>query len=228
MRGVFFSLEGGEGTGKGTQAALLVQSLSSMGFNVLHTREPGGTALSETLRELVLNTKPLHPNTELLLMLAARSHHVEQVLRPSLDAGIIIVSERFTDSTIAYQGGVRGMERRRIDGLNDWIVGNVVPHRTYLLDNEAEVSHARLPNGDTDPMGTEFLNRFDKIRLAYLQIAKENPSRVLVVDSALPVEAVSAELLRDALLTLKRYGHEPASAPKAQDSPADGAGSTTP
>ncbi len=135
MPGLFLTFEGVEGSGKTTQAALLEQALVAKGRSVVRTREPGGTDLAEQIRKLILDVRqePVHRETELLLFLAARAQHVRELIRPSLEAGRIVICDRFTDATLAYQGGGRWVSPAILTTLNDWASGGIQPDRTYLL-----------------------------------------------------------------------------------------------
>jgi dTMP kinase len=142
-KGVFVTFEGGEGAGKSTQVQLLRQHLEARGRRVVPLREPGGTPLGEELRKLLLNSQSLSPRTELMLFLAARSELVQKVIKPALSGGIDVISDRFIDSTVAYQGYGRGLNRRLIDSLNAAVIEGCLPDLTVLLDIDPEAGLAR-------------------------------------------------------------------------------------
>lgn len=203
MPGLFLTFEGIEGSGKSTQVALLEGSLRASGANVLRTREPGGTALAEQIRELILDVRqePVHRETELLLFLAARAQHVRERIKPALEAGQIVISDRFTDATLAYQGGGRWVDPSILNGLNDWASGGIQPDRTYLLDVPVTVGMARAKNrGGEDGIdriereGSVFLKA---VRDEYLRLAEREPKRILVLDGQKPPESLAKVILSD-------------------------------
>lgn len=183
--------------------ALLEGSLRASGANVLRTREPGGTALAEQIRELILDVRqePVHRETELLLFLAARAQHVRERIKPALEAGQIVISDRFTDATLAYQGGGRWVDPSILNGLNDWASGGIQPDRTYLLDVPVTVGMARAKNrGGEDGIdriereGSVFLKA---VRDEYLRLAEREPKRILVLDGQKPPESLAKVILSD-------------------------------
>jgi thymidylate kinase len=196
----FITLEGMDGAGKSTHLSWLAAHLRNRGLDVLVTREPGGTPLGEQLRELLLN-QPMHPETEALMMFAARREHLEQVIFPALARGTWVVSDRFTDASFAYQGGGRGLDEGRLRILEQWVQGDFQPDLTLLFDVPVEVSRARLANNATlDRFEQEKNDFFLRVRDAYLRRAQAFPERIRVVDSSLPLDAIQAELAE--LLTL--------------------------
>jgi dTMP kinase len=201
--GLFVTLEGIEGSGKSTQAVRLAESLTRLGHPVLRTREPGGTPLAERIRHVVLDAKqePVHPETELLLFLAARAQHVRAAIRPALDEGRIVVCDRFTDATLAYQGGGRGVDPASLRSLCEWAVAGLWPDRTYLLDIPVDIGIARAgerPGGfGVDRMerqGKEFL---ESVRKEYLQIAQAHPNRITVLDGVQNADSLAETILSD-------------------------------
>lgn len=194
MRGKFITLEGMDGAGKSTHIPSIIQLLESRGLEVISTREPGGTALGEKLRELLLN-EDMHPETETLLMFAARREHIATVIEPALARGAWVLSDRFTDATYAYQCGGRGVQAERIIALEQWVQGDLQPDATLLFDVPVEVSVARLASARTpDKFERESAEFFTKIRNAYLQRASKNPARFRVIDSNQALEAVQANV----------------------------------
>ena len=201
MRGKFITLEGMDGAGKSTHIPNIIQWLESRGLEVVSTREPGGTKLGERLRELLLH-EAMHPETETLLMFAARREHIATVIEPALARGAWVLSDRFTDATYAYQCGGRGVAAQKIVALEQWVQGNLEPDATLLFDVPVEVSVARLANARTpDKFERESSDFFKKIRDAYLQRATENPARFHVINSNQALEAVQANV-KDIVLSL--------------------------
>src|SRR6266850_1286959 len=178
MRGILLTLEGIEGSGKSTQAARLHESLAAEGVPALLTREPGGSPLAERIRELVLTVReePLDPKAELLLFLAARAQHVRRRVRPALEGGKVVVCDRFTDATLAYQGGGRTIPDDFLRTLNDWATDGLVPDRTYVLDVPVEVGLKRAQGrpgaaAARDRFESEGPGFFEAVRRRYLDLA---------------------------------------------------------
>lgn len=200
----FITLEGMDGAGKSTHLAWLENHLRQRGLEVLVTREPGGTPLGEKLRELLLN-EPMHPETEALMMFAARREHLHQVIWPALAKGTWVISDRFTDASFAYQGGGRGLDEERLRQLERWVQGDFQPDLTLLFDVPVEVSRARLANNATlDRFEQEKNDFFSRVRDAYLRRARAFPERIRVVDSSLPLEDIQGELATLLALWLER------------------------
>lgn len=203
-RGRFITLEGVEGAGKSTQLDVLAQALAARGLRVLTTREPGGTALGEELRRVLLTPRDggMARDAELLLMFAARAEHLERVIRPALARGEWVLCDRFTDATYAYQGGGRGVARERIAALEDWVQGGLRPDLTLVLDLPVTQGLARAGRrGAADRFEAETLGFFERVRTVYRERAAAQPARYAVIDAAQSVEAVQARLL-DALAPL--------------------------
>jgi dTMP kinase len=197
VRGKFITVEGGEGAGKSTQIAFIRQCIENAGKRVIVTREPGGTAVGEQIRAVLLNpdNTQLHSDTELLLMFAARAQHLRELIEPALAQGAWVVSDRFTDATYAYQGGGRGIDTSRIAVLESWVQGELNPDLTLLLDLPVEVGmeRARL-RGKYDRFETEQRAFFERVRTAYLQRAEQQPQRFRVVDASQNISGVQAAL----------------------------------
>ncbi|MBN1237150.1 MAG: dTMP kinase [Gammaproteobacteria bacterium] len=206
MRGAFITLEGTEGVGKSTGLAAIERCVESLGHAVVLTREPGGTDLGERIREWVLhgNHADLSADVEALLMFAARRHHLEHVIVPALDRGDWVVCDRFTDATLAYQGGGKGLDERFLSCLADRVHGGVTPDLTLLLDAPVDVGLARIGDREPDHFEREGVAFFERVRRAYLRIAAENPERVRVVDASAAREDVLQQL-RD---TVMRFAQE--------------------
>ncbi|OGI51589.1 MAG: dTMP kinase [Candidatus Muproteobacteria bacterium RIFCSPHIGHO2_02_FULL_65_16] len=196
-RGFFVTLEGGEGAGKSTNLAFVRQWLQQAGHSVLVTREPGGTALGERVRELLLHRHELDiaPETETLLMFAARAEHLTRIIRPALVQGKTVLCDRFTDATYAYQGGGRGVAPERIALLETWVQGDLRPDLTLLLDVPVEVGLARAGNrGLPDRFERENGEFFARVRQAYLDLARRAPERIRVIDAGQSREQVEQRI----------------------------------
>lgn len=191
----FVTFEGVDGAGKSTHIAWFADTLAARcGFEVVLTREPGGTPLGEALRALVLH-QPMHLETEALLMFAARRQHLADVIEPALARGAWVVCDRFTDSTVAYQGGGRGLADSRIDALRAWVHPNLEPRLTVLFDLATEVAKQRLDaTRDKDRFEGEATDFFRRVRGSYLRNAGANPGRFYVVDGTKSVAQIRVKL----------------------------------
>ncbi|WAJ36357.1 dTMP kinase [Pseudomonas sp. GOM7] len=201
MTGLFITLEGPEGAGKSTNRDYLAERLRERGVEVLLTREPGGTPLAERIRELLLapSDEPMAVDTELLLVFAARAQHLQQVIRPALARGSVVLCDRFTDATYAYQGGGRGLPIERIAQLEAFVQGELRPDLTLIFDLPVEVGLARAAaRGRLDRFEQEGRGFFEAVRQAYLQRAAQAPQRYRVLDAGQSLAQVQADL--DALL----------------------------
>ena len=202
MSGRFISIEGGEGAGKSTVIAAIRDALAARGFEVVLTREPGGTPAGEAIRQLLLDpAHKLAAESELLLMFAARAQLVRELIRPAIERGAVVVSDRFTDASFAYQGGGRGLDMGRIAELERWAAG-LKPDLTFLLDVGVRegLARARSRGGEPDRIEREREDFFERVRAVYLARATAEPQRFRIVDAAQPVEAVVAQVtgaLRD-------------------------------
>lgn len=191
---MFISFEGVDGSGKSTQARLLSAALKAEGREVLEIREPGGTAAAEQVRELLADPAvPLDPVAELMLFLAARADLVATVLRPALEAGTWVVSDRYSDSTEAYQGHARGLGSQRVRDLNDAATGGLAPDLTVLLDVEAGQALARAVDGGRFEAEGEGFQR--SVGEAYLEIARRDSDRVVVIDGSGSEEEVHRQVV---------------------------------
>lgn len=195
MNGLFITVEGIDGAGKTTQLAWLTDFFQRRGRSVLTTREPGGTALGEALRALLLNPEQaMHPETEALLIFAARREHLARVIVPALDEGKVVLCDRFTDATYAYQGNGRGVAYDKLRVLEQWVQGDLQPDLTILFDVPVALGRQRAgATREADRFERERVEFFERVRQGYLQRARENPSRFLVVDasvSALEIQKV--------------------------------------
>ena len=196
-RGKFITIEGIEGVGKSTNMATLVEALESAGQKVLTTREPGGTPLAEDIRDILKNRgdEPVPEIAEVLLMFAARSFNVNNVIVPALDAGTWVVSDRFTDSTRAYQGGGRGIPMETIDLVADWVHGDTWPDVTILLDAPVEIGMERAGRrSEPDRFEQERHDFFQRVRECYLQLAINEPDRFVIIDTTRSLEDVEQDI----------------------------------
>lgn len=190
MLGKFITLEGMDGAGKSTHLGNIQTMLEQQGHEVVMTREPGGTALGEALRELLLH-QAMHAETETLLMFAARREHIAQVIEPALTRGAYVVSDRFTDATFAYQCGGRGVAANKVEALESWVQHELQPDITLLFDVPVEVSIQRLAMARSpDKFERENGEFFRKIREAYLSRARQEPRRFRLIDADQPLEHV--------------------------------------
>lgn len=198
MSGLFITLEGPEGAGKSTNRDYLADRLRARGLPVLLTREPGGTPLAEQIRELLLApcAEPMSADTELLLMFAARAQHLERVIRPALLQGMVVLCDRFTDATYAYQGGGRGLASERIAILEDFVQGALRPDLILVFDLPVEIGLRRAAErGRLDRFEQEDRKFFEAVRSTYLQRAATSP-RYRVIDASQPLADVQQALDR--------------------------------
>ncbi|HAQ88124.1 MULTISPECIES: dTMP kinase [Stutzerimonas] len=199
MTGLFITLEGPEGAGKSTNREYLAQRLRGHGLDVVLTREPGGTPLAESIRELLLAPadEPMNSDAELLLVFAARAQHLAQVIRPALERGAVVLCDRFTDATYAYQGGGRGLSTQRIEQLESFVQGEMRPDLTLVFDLPVEVGLSRAAaRGRLDRFEQEGLGFFEAVRNTYLRRAGQDRQRYRIVDAGLSLSAVQEALDR--------------------------------
>lgn len=203
MPGLFVTLEGIEGSGKSTQAGLLEFSLKVEKLPVRRTREPGGTPLAEEIRKLVLSLgeEPVFPETELLLFLASRAQHVRSLIKPALRDGEVVICDRFTDATLAYQGGGRSADLEKVRRMNDWATGGLQPDRTFLIDVPVQEgiarSRKRQGNFGIDRIEQEGAVFLEKVRESYLLIADNEPQRIRILDGTKPADVLAGIILSD-------------------------------
>ncbi|SFR85527.1 thymidylate kinase [Agromyces sp. CF514] len=194
-RGVFITLEGGDGTGKTTQSELLAAWLGEQGREVVRTREPGGTEVGIEVREIVLHHRgDIAPRAEALLYAADRAHHVATLVRPALERGEVVIQDRYIDSSVAYQGAGRVLDPEAVRGLSEWATEGLQPDLTVLLDLDAVTARARLDGARTryDRLEAEASEFHDRVRAAYLGLAEREPERFLVLDASAPVDEIQA------------------------------------
>ncbi|MDX8400970.1 MAG: dTMP kinase [Gallionellaceae bacterium] len=190
----FITFEGVDGAGKSTHLDWFANTLKERGIELLVTREPGGTPLGERLREILLS-QPMHAETEALLMFAARREHVEQVIRPALERGVWVISDRFSDASFAYQGGGRGVAVSKLEQLEQWVHGDLQPDLTILFDIPIEVARQRLANNvSLDRFEQEQGEFFERVRQAYLQRSQKTPQRYALIRAAKTPGEVKVDL----------------------------------
>lgn len=203
-RGKFITLEGGEGVGKTTNIDYIKNYLREAGIDVVVTREPGGTALGEKIRALLLGHEIISIEAELLLIFAARAQHLQEVIVPALEAGRWVVCDRFTEASYAYQGGGRGIEEARIRYLEQWLQGSLRPDLTLLLDVPVEVGLERLVSrSDHDRFEKERIEFFQRVRSAYLDLSRRFAQRIKVIDAGLPLPEVQQQITQYLLSLLE-------------------------
>ena len=193
----FITFEGGEGSGKSTQSKILAEYLKSQGHEVVITREPGGTKNAEEIRKLLINgaVNKWDGMTEVLLNFAARNEHIKNLIKPALDAGKWVISDRFFDSTIVYQGYGQGQDISKIHELIKLVVGDIIPDLTILMDYDPEKGVARAQSrGDHNRYEKMGLDFHQKIRNGFLEIAKHNPQRIKVINSDQSIESISQQI----------------------------------
>ncbi len=195
QKGLFITFEGVDGCGKTTQIELLAEYLSLQGKETLITREPGARGLGEKLREILLNYPgEVSPNCESFLFLADRAQHIDCIIKPALEAGKIVLCDRHTDSTLAYQGYGRGIELEKINYLNEIAVSGLKPDLTIVFDIDVETSQNRVGK-NKDRMEASGIEFFNRVRNGYLDIAQKNASRVKVIDASDRIENIHRKVV---------------------------------
>ncbi len=197
QKGKFITIDGVEGSGKSTQIDFICNYLDSKGINVILTREPGGTELGEKIRDILLSTdtKSMHADTELLLMFAARNEHINTKIVPALENGDWVLSDRFTDSSYAYQGAGRGLDIERIAQLEKWVLQDFTPDMTLLLDVPVELGMSRVESrGKKDRIELENIEFFNRVRDGYISRSRKFPNRIKLIDSAKNIEHTTEQI----------------------------------
>ena len=208
MTGLFITFEGGEGCGKSTQIAALKARLEALGKTVVQTREPGGTALGESVRNLLQYDdagQGMSPEAELLLFAASRAQHVRELIAPAIAEGQIVLCDRFLDSTTVYQGVARAIDSKKVDTINQFAIGDTNPDLTILIDLPPEIGLARVharSDGQLDRMEKEAIEFFQAVRQGYLDLAKSEPKRFLVLDGSQSVEELETQIWQKVEATL--------------------------
>ena len=198
MAGLFISFEGIDGVGKSTQADLLETWLQAQGKTVVRTLEPGGTEVGIEIRKILLHHRgDLAPRAEAALFAADRAHHVASKIRPALDRGDIVITDRYFDSSVAYQGAGRELSQTEVRDLSLWAVGGLLPDLTVLLDLPADVARNRRNGSGTEPdrLESEKIEFFERARQAYLDLAKAEPERFLVIDASASVGVMQEHIV---------------------------------
>jgi dTMP kinase len=193
MTGLFITFEGGDGTGKSTQSALLGEWYTAQGREVVFTREPGGTDLGNEIREIVLHSRGhIAPRAEALLYAADRAHHIATVVRPALARGAVVIQDRYLDSSVAYQGAGRVLDPNEVRNLSMWATEGLIPDITVVLDLDPAIGRDRLDaaNKQFDRLEAEALDFHTRVRDAYLEMAEAEPERFLVVDATLDRDVI--------------------------------------
>lgn len=198
MTGIFITFEGGDGSGKSTQAEMLGEWFAKKGREVVFTREPGGTDLGIELREIVLHSRGyINAKSEALLYAADRAHHIATLVRPALERGAVVIQDRYIDSSVAYQGAGRVLDGKEIRDLSMWATDGLVPNLTVLLDLDPTIGKERLDSANKrfDRLEAEAIEFHVRVRESYLEMAKAEPGRFLVVAAAKPREEIRDEII---------------------------------
>ena len=195
MPGLFITFEGGDGSGKSTQQRHLVDWLAAHGHTVVESREPGGTDLGVELRNIILHRRGyIAPRAEALIYAADRAHNIATKVRPAIEAGSIVVQDRYLDSSIAYQGAGRVLNPDEVRGISIWAAEGLLPDLTVLLDLDPEEGRARIKGGAYDRLEEELHDFHSRVRFAYLALAEVDPARFLVLDATRPVDYLAAAI----------------------------------
>lgn len=210
-RGKFITIEGTEGAGKSTALQFIKDYLLRINKDVVMTREPGGTEIAEEIRKVLLypaSNEKIFPETELLLMFAGRAQHINHCILPALQSGKWVVSDRYIDASYAYQGGGRGLDKNKIKVLDEQVVGEHYPDLTLLLDIPADMGFARTEKrgSQKDRIEQEKIDFFDRVRNTYLERAKQEPKRIVVIDASLSLPEVQKQISKalDAFLAKEK------------------------
>ena len=209
MAGIFITLEGPDGSGKTTQIAYLRSLFEREGYTVVQTREPGGTPIADRIRSLILD--PAHhemtARTEALLYMAARAQHTAELIRPALHRGAVVISDRYTDSTLVYQGVARGLPQEALVWLNRFATEDLVPDLTLLLDGDSGNLAQRVADrGNRDRLDSEGLEFHQRVRAGFLRLAEQHPDRFRVIDGEQPVENVRRAIEKCVMELLRKRG----------------------
>lgn len=195
MAGLFITFEGGDGSGKSTQVALLTEWLESDGREVVHSREPGGTDLGLELREIVLHRRGhITPRAEALLYAADRAHNIATKVRPAIERGAVVIQDRYLDSSVAYQGAGRVLGATEVRDLSLWATEGLLPDLTVLLDLDPAVGRERIAGGVYDRLEEEKSDFHERVRASYLELAAAEPERFLVLDATTSVDELAAAI----------------------------------
>lgn len=209
MAGIFITLEGPDGSGKTTQIAYLRTLFEREGFTVVQTREPGGTPIADRIRSLILDPahREMTARTEALLYMAARAQHTAELIRPALHRGAVVISDRYTDSTLVYQGVARGLPQEALVWLNRFATEDLVPDLTLLLDGDSGNLAQRVADrGNRDRLDSEGLEFHQRVRAGFLRLAEQHPDRFRVIDGEQPVENVRRAIEKCVMEFLRKRG----------------------
>lgn len=209
MAGIFITLEGPDGSGKTTQIAYLRSLFEREGYAVVQTREPGGTPIADRIRSLILDPahREMTARTEALLYMAARAQHTAELIRPALARDAVVISDRYTDSTLVYQGVARGLPQEALVWLNRFATEDLVPDLTLLLDGDSGKLAQRLADrGNRDRLDSEGLEFHQRVRAGFLRLAEQNPDRFRVIDGEQPVENVRCSIEKCVMDFLRKRG----------------------
>jgi len=209
LAGIFITLEGPDGSGKTTQIAYLRSLFEREGYAVVQTREPGGTPIADRIRSLILDPahREMTARTEALLYMAARAQHTAELIRPALARDAVVISDRYTDSTLVYQGVARGLPQEALVWLNRFATEDLVPDLTLLLDGDSGKLAQRLADrGNRDRLDSEGLDFHQRVRAGFLRLAEQNPDRFRVIDGEQPVENVRCSIEKCVMDFLRKRG----------------------
>jgi dTMP kinase len=209
LAGIFITLEGPDGSGKTTQIAYLRSLFEREGYTVVQTREPGGTPIADRIRSLILDPahREMTARTEALLYMAARAQHTAELIRPALARDAVVISDRYTDSTLVYQGVARGLPQEALVWLNRFATEDLVPDLTLLLDGDSGKLAQRLADrGNRDRLDSEGLEFHQRVRAGFLRLAEQNPDRFRVIDGEQPVENVRCSIEKCVMDFLRKRG----------------------
>lgn len=208
MKGIFISFEGIEGSGKSTQANLLYKYLINKGFKVILTEEPGGTRIGKKIRKVLLDSKnkDILPITELLLYNASRAQHINEVIIPSLNKGVIVITDRFTDSTFAYQGYGRGIDLNIIFAIDKLSTSSLRPDITFLLDLDVEIGLKRNQGiNKADRLELEDIEFHNRVRKGYIELASKEPDRIKLIDASKNITFTHNKIVKLAMNFLSKW-----------------------
>lgn len=225
MAGLFISFEGGDGAGKSTQVRALAQWISEQGFAVTTTREPGGTELGAQIRQMLLEGGAVSPRAEALLYAADRAHHIATKVRPALERGDVVISDRYFDSSVAYQGAARALPKEQVRALSLWAVENLLPDLTILLDLPVENGAVRV-GAEQDRIEAEGVQFHQNVRAEFLHLAQAEPNRIKVIDGSQSIEEIAQqvrELVAPLLTALQQNESLAKAQPQEQSQFASGA-----
>lgn len=206
MKSLFISMEGPDGSGKSTQIELLKNYLSAQGYDIIITREPGGTTISEAIRNIILNRdySEMSYTTEMFLYAAARAQLVEEVIKPALNSNKAVICDRFIDSSAVYQGIARGLGVENVYNINNYALNGISPDMTFLLDLDAEEGIKRKRNqAELDRMETEKIDFHRKVVEGYRMLAKRDPERIISIDATLPVNEINQIIINEVTKRIK-------------------------